>query len=273
MSAISTGDAAAPPPFFIGGCYRSGLALLRLMLDSHPELSCGPESPALSFALAARDFQHTLGELHERHFDLPPRRVRENFAAAIAEILDWRREARGKKRAGEKSAMNLLVFNDLAEIFPDAQFIHVVRDGRDVAASLVERKWKSPASGAVLPYCSDPTTAMTYWRSLVQIGLEAEQKMPARRLLRIHYEDLARRPVKTIAKIEAFLGVSPSEEPLGFYARNLQQLAGLEKESAGRLREPIDASSVGRWRKEFDAATRDVLTKLGEPTLKTLGYL
>ena len=42
-------------PIFLGGCPRSGLTLLRVMLDAHPEISCGPDSGVLSLARAARD--------------------------------------------------------------------------------------------------------------------------------------------------------------------------------------------------------------------------
>ncbi len=272
MPATPPGESAHGRLIFLGGCPRSGLTLLRLILDAHPEISIGPDAGIFSIALTARDFAATLGELHRDHFNLPPERVRANFAEAIEKILDARRRRFGRARAGEKSLANLLVFEDLAKLFPAAQFIHCVRDGRDVAASLLERAWKDPRTGRLFDHCADAGAAARYWADFVAIGLEAERRIgKGKRLYRFSYEKLAREPEPAMRGLFRFLSVDWSDAALAYHERE-PQLAGIEEESTERLRRPITDEQVGRWRRDLDAAQqRDVAAAAGR-MLRALGY-
>ncbi len=267
MPPISPGERI----IFLGGCPRSGLTLLRVILDAHPEISCGPDSGALSLAVAARDFASTLGALHSEHFHLPPERVRANFAAAISAILESRRRRDGKARAAEKSPMNVVLFPVFAELFPEAQFIHVVRDGRDVAASLMSRDWREAQSGRRFDYSADPQAAGRYWSNLVDLGLTAERSIGRARVYRLPYESLAREPEAALRALFAFLGCKWSGDVLGFHERNLD-LVGLETESASELRAPIHANSVGRHR-ALEPDIIDAIVRPARGALKSLGYL
>lgn len=257
-------------PVFLGGCPRSGLALLGASLDTHPDISCGPDAGLLGLTLAARDFALTLGELHEEHFDLPPERVSANFGAAIGRILDARRVRLGKKRVAEKSALNVLVFNDLARLFPDAQFIHCVRDGRDVAASLLERQWRDPNTGGIFAHCADAGAAARYWAGLASIGLGAEQAL-GERVLRVAYEDLARAPKATLTRVLKFLDIDWDDRVLALHERN--DLRDFDRETAERFRLPIHDGYAGRWRRDLDAAQLAAVEANAGPALKQFGYV
>lgn len=257
-------------PVFLGGCPRSGLTLLGAILDSHPEISCGPDASIIGLALAAREFAQTFGNLHEEHFALPPERVSANFATAISRILDARRANRGKARAAEKSALNVLVFKDLARLLPEAQFIHCVRDGRDVAASLLERQWRDPRTGDVFAHCADAGAAANYWSGLATIGLEAEEAL-ANKVRRVAYEDLVRDPKSTMMGVFEFLGVSWSDSALALHERN--DFTDFNEETAKRFREPIHNGYVGRWRRDLDGAQQNAVESNAGPMLKRLGYL
>lgn len=260
------------PLIFIGGAPRSGLTLLRLILDAHPTISICPDTGVLSLALAQRDFALTLGELHRDHLNLSPERVSANFAAAIRSILGARAARDGKLRPGEKSAMNVLVFADLASIFPDAQFIHCVRDGRDVVASLLERRWKDPRTGKVFDYCQDAGAAARYWAGLAEIGLRAEQAIGSARIRRVKYEDLVRDPRKSLSTLSDFLAVENTDQPLRFQERALD-LAGMEKEERSRLSAPISEAAVGRWRRDLTQRQQSEVIAAAGPALRALGYL
>lgn len=256
---------------FLGGCPRSGLTLLRVMLDAHPHISCGPDSGVLSIARAARDLRATLGDLHARDFHLPPEAVRANFADAIGAILASRARAFGKRRVTEKSPMNLLFFEDYAAMFPSARFVHVVRDGRDVAASLVARAWKDPRSGHVFDYCASAEAAARYWKGLARLGLAAERKLGGR-LLRIRYEDLAANGEATLRKLCALIEEPYADAMLRFHERP-QDLAGMECEGAAALQEPPSARFVGRYVRELDRAAIGRIESVAREELAAFGYL
>ncbi len=258
-------------PVFLGGCPRSGLTLLRVMLDAHPGISCGPESGVLSVARAARDIRASLGALHARDFHLPPEHTRASFAEAISAILAARMRAAGKGRVAEKSPLNLLFFEDYAAMFPAARFIHVVRDGRDIAASLIARAWKDPRSGKVFDYCASAEGAARYWKGLARFGLSIERTLGGR-VMRIRYEDLAMSGEAALRAACAFLEEPYTDDMLRFHRRALD-LAGVEIESEAALKEPLGARFVGRAVRELDRDQIGRIENIAGAELAAFGYL
>ena len=124
-------DSPSSAPIFIVGCQRSGTTLLRLMLDSHRNISCGPETRFL------RELEPIIGANWHRisRFGFS----REYWISKLAEFFDsFQSEyaaARGKTRWADKSPLYALILPFIWELFPDAQVIHVIRDVRDVTAS------------------------------------------------------------------------------------------------------------------------------------------
>lgn len=263
---MTAGDA----PIFLGGCPRSGLTLLRVLLDGHPDISCGPDSGVVSLVRAARDLRESLGDLHARDFDLPRDKVRANFAVAIDAIVGARARAEGKARWAEKSPMNLLFFEDYAAMFPAARFVHIVRDGRDVVASLLKRGWKDPRTGRLFDYCASAEAAARYWKGLVAIGLAAERSLGSR-VFRLTYEDLAARPQPMLTALCAFMNAPNAPAMLEFHGRELR-LAGMETENAAELRRPINARQVGRHAREMTTSDIARVESVAGPELAALGY-
>ncbi|MFN0022585.1 MAG: sulfotransferase family protein [Parvularculaceae bacterium] len=258
-------------PIFIGGAPRSGLTLLRVILDAHPAISCGPDVGHVALTMTSADFAATLGGLHADHFHLTPKAVREAFACAIAAPMEKRCVARGKQRWADKTAFNILVFEQLARLFPDARFIHVVRDGRDVAASLLERQWRSP-SGAVFQQCASAAGAARYWRSLVARGLTAESDtLLDGRILRLRYEDLVKEPQQSMRDVCEFLGEDFDPAMVRIEATTID-LAGLELEAAGRLRRPVNQTAAGRWRRDLAPADAAAIRRDHAPIFDALEY-
>jgi hypothetical protein len=179
--------------------------------------------------------------------------------------------AQKKRRWADKTAFNILVFERLAQLFPDAQFIHLVRDGRDVAASLLERKWRSP-TGALFEQCASVTGAARYWSAIVTRGLAAEKVLSSSsRILRVRYEDLAADPADTLQSVCRFLGEEVEPEALKIENRR-PALAGLELETADRLHRPINAGAVGRWLRDLDPVQAATAFYPFRPQLAELGY-
>lgn len=258
-------------PIFIGGAPRSGLTLLRLLLDAHPAISCGPDTGHIAMTMTARNFAETLGSLHRDHFFLAPAAVQENFARALSAPMKRRAAALGKRRWADKTALTILVFGQLAQLFPAAQFIHLVRDGRDLAASLLERRWRTP-SGALFDQCASLAGAARYWASIATLGLQTEEDPAlAGRVLRVRYEDICERPEEALRGVCRFLGEDFDPQIMKL-ERRTESLAGMELETADRLRRPINARAVGRWRRDLRPADAAAIRSAYAPIFDKLGY-
>lgn len=267
---MTAGETTAGP-VILGGCPRSGLALLRTVLDSHPEIACGPDAGFEAFARLERDLDAASGAVYAEVLGLDRAMRRAIFGRAVLSLAQGRSRAAGKRIAGMKSPMNVLFFSDFAAMMPDALFVHVVRDGRDVAASLLERRWTDPRTGRVFDHCASAGAAMQYWRSLVHLGLAEEEKLGPRRILRVRYEDLVSNAAGTLDEICRFLGVVFDPDTLQRRPER-SALAGLERESADGLVRPLHDERVGRFRKDFDSGAVLALEKIGGDALARLGY-
>lgn len=176
------------PPIFIVGAPRSGTTLLRLILDSHSRICCGPET----HLIAGMD---ELGTRHWRrlkHFGYEP----EYWHAKARDVLDavqWEyAAAHGKVRWAEKTPSNALHMEFLDALYPEAQVIHIIRDARMVTASAFARWgwrqawdtvpiWARSVAGAVRFGSSVPAAR---YREIRFEGLLADREGTARSLFR-----------------------------------------------------------------------------------------
>jgi hypothetical protein len=210
-------------PFFVVGCPRSGTTLLRVMLHSHPRLAVPPESHFI-VGLAPRPLRirHrrpvTVDDIisHEkfREWDVDPAVVRAqveaeqpaDFAALIDAVFKAYAAAHGKERWGDKTPGYVSYMPMLARLFPDARFVHIVRDGREAAVSMAEWRW-------------GPRTAIAgafWWRRKVAVGRRDGRRLGATRYHELRYEDLVADPEKQLRSVCAFLGETYAPEMLEY---------------------------------------------------------
>ena len=261
-----------PPsgPIFIGGAGRSGTTLLRVMLDSHPRISCGPElkvGPAVlelwqrlrgpwSTGLVARG--------------AAPDQVDALFRDLLLGLVAAGPAPAPKPRLAEKTPHNVFWFRELGQLFGDAAFVHVVRNGYDVVASLLRVDWRGP-DGERLEYTRDPAAAARYWAAAVTAGLDAaDEPLLAGRLHVVHYEELVTEPEATLRRLLGFLG-EPWDPAVLKHDRRDHTLGG--ESSAGRVAEPIDSGSVGRALRDLSPAQRDIARPVLAPLLTRLATL
>jgi len=157
-------------------------------------------------------------------------------------------------RWGDKTPEYIHHLPVLKALFADARYIHLVRDGRDVALSVFERFW-----GA-----KNIVTAALEWRFALERAREFAQTLEPGRLLELRYEDLLREPRQTFERIIQFLRIDDAGGRL---------LDDIERRAARELK----ANNFDKWKKaltprqqlEFDRIGGDLLAEYGYETTST----
>lgn len=257
---------------FLGGAGRSGTTLLRVMLDAHPHICCGPELKLLPviaewyqtmtglYAAVMHSYGNTAADL-QCHF--------RRFIVGLAENY---LRASGKPRWAEKTPHNVLCMVPLGEILPNARFLHVVRDGRDVACSLVRMDWGDPLTKRKVPYVENIASAARYWRDVVTAARkQAQAPVLAGRVLEVRYEDLVLHTEATLRRILQFLDEPWDESVLSYYTRD--RSCEPAEASTSQAQQPVTARSIGRWRTDnMTPADRAAFQVHAGVLLQQLGY-
>src|SRR5205085_6800691 len=166
-------------PIFIVGCQRSGTTLLRLMLDSHPNVSCGPETRFL------QDFAKLTSESWDRLslYGFPKSYWLDKSAEFFDSFQTEYAKSRGKTRWADKTPRYALSLGYINELFPASQIVHVIRDGRDVGASHRDRwgYWSA-------------VKAVEKWQRYIRAARRVGERMPGDRYAEVRYEELVRDP-------------------------------------------------------------------------------
>ncbi len=259
-------------PIFIGGVPRSGTTLLRVMFDSHPEICCGTELRAVpALASLYTGFAHSSAPLATSAYGLDAEAMRRVFAELIVSLLRPAWQASGKPRVAEKTPWNLLAFPELRQLFPSSPLVHVIRDCRDVVASRLEQDRRT--LGAKFDGIALARQRATEWARAMQLRRELlGDPALARGYREVRYEALVTNPEATLIPVFRFLGVRFDPAVLEFH-RIARDVDGSEEWSAGAVRRPVFASSVGRWRECLGRRELDAVMQAAGHELLELGYL
>jgi Sulfotransferase family len=269
-------------PIFVIGAPRSGTTLLRIMLSSHPRIYIPPESDfiprlylgraraPMSRSRAVRDLHIILANgrfLREWHDPVPEPAA---FVAALPEVtpailLDALYHSyaaqHGATRWGDKSPIYTRYIPLLDEIFPSAQFVHLIRDGRDAALSTL----------AAYPdrFYVDMYFAARSWRQRVRAARHAGVALGPARYTEVRYEHLTTNPEAVLRPLCDFLGedYAPAMCEPHKLARELLRPEGRH----GAVREPLHANSGG-WRSRMPVTDQRLFHAVASDLLAELGY-
>lgn len=251
-------------PIFIVGCHRSGTTLLRLILDSHPNISCGPETRFLTeFA------DRITGERHWQHFEhygFPREYWLHQVAAMFDRFQSDYAARRGKARWADKTPRYALSVGLIAEMFPDCQIVHLIRDGRDVVAS--HRTSWGYVSGM---------KATAKWPYYIRVAREAGRQLPPERYHELRYEDLVLDTKGTVGRLLEFLGEPWDDAVLRHDEQEHDVQARYYERSAHRRATSPSGGAVYRARvatagRDLDPVLRAMTTLTARRTLRELGY-
>jgi hypothetical protein len=267
-------------PFFIVGSSRSGTTLLRLILCGHSRLHIPPETwfiadlvdrfPLHDPLLPAQVREATdimVGHYRWPDMDIPADTFSAQAAALAApklvDLIDlpYREHLRrvGKPRFGDKTPPYIGIVPELLALYPDARFINLVRDGRDVAISFVDAHFHGR------PYHAD-----FEWTRAIRLAERWRASPHAARILEMRYEDLVRDPEPVVRRICDFLGEA-FEPAMLSYRERLDLIPERERWIQQKLARPISSDAIAVWREKLtalecfciEASLRGDLVRLG----------
>jgi hypothetical protein len=274
VDAPDANPANRPAPVFVVGMNGSGTTMLADSLGRHPALYMFPhEVRLLPFYVQRQDRFGDLSRRENRrrladelcsakpfwHVHGRQRYVlgdewlqQPGLAGAIDGVFRSFAQREGKSRWGEKSPMNVLHMQALAQVFPQAQFVHIVRDGRDAAQSF-HRRFGFVAAETIYR-----------WKHVVEEGRRQGHELGPRRYIEVGYEALTADPRAEIERICRFLGLPFDEATLQASMR----MADPDLAAAGaRI-----ASNSGKWARYFTVAEQRQLERIAGRQLAALGY-
>lgn len=185
---------------------------------------------------------------------------RGNFHGVFEAVLQAWADGQDKPRWGEKTPANSEYWRVIHKGFPDARFVHVVRDGRDCALSMIRARF-----GPKLVY-----TAAARWAHYVGLMQQMKQELGGAKVHEIRYADLVTDPEQTLRSLCHFLG-EPHDPAMLSYHQNPGQYKTDATNRVNLTRPPI-SSNVGKWRTQMAPAEQCVFEALAADKLKDYGY-
>jgi Sulfotransferase family len=255
---------------FVGGAGRSGTTLMRVLLDSHRRICSGPELKVLPQIAELYQLVSKLGPVMDGYGNTPAE-VQAHFRHFVESLSANFRRASGKPRWAEKTPHNAVVIATLGLLFPDARFIHVIRDGRDVACSLVTMNWIESRTGAKVDYIQNIAKAARYWHDTVRRARQqSAQPLVAGRVIEVRYEALVADTEGTMRKVLDFL--AEPWDPAILQAHKKSRAGEPRESSTDQVTEPIYDTSVGRWKRDMSLPDKFTFKSEAGSLLKELGY-
>jgi hypothetical protein len=281
-----------PTPVFILGSGRSGTTITASLLSQLPGVQIAKETGYISQNLAllrdiadpdalarlVREVNSWLEKERWEHTasiqgfrDFCDRYQLFGSAAFIHYVwqLDLRVPWHELSFIGDNTPLYVMAIPAIQELMPNARFIHMIRDPRDVICSVLKMRF-----GA-----DDVVVAAMEWHLTLGCWLMAERIVSADRRMECRYEDLCTAPEQTMARLAKFLNHSESDAAAALVQHatdGIKSGTGFEKVATAshhtRLTEPVSPSRVGRYKSELSAAQIQAIEEIAQYGMLAYGY-
>jgi hypothetical protein len=266
-------------PFFVG-CGRSGTTLIRAMFDSHSQMAIPTESHFIT-SLARRrrrygsdgvfNTEQFISDLFQqrrfRRWGLEEQVVKEavadsvpdDYPDAIRSVFALYAHLQGKHRYGDKTVRYLVDMRSLASLFPEAKFVHIIRDGRDVALSVMDVGTRRIEEAAL------------YWKRHVARGRTVGRRLGPTRYQEVQYEDVLSDPEAVLRGLCDFIDLRFEEAMLRYFERADHLVQGVGRPTGHQRLFLPPTQGLRDWRRQmsgehvalFEAVAGDALTRMG----------
>jgi hypothetical protein len=275
------------PFLFVVGCTRSGTTLLQRMLNNHPQLAVVNDShfaiqivrrlkgnidPLLTPELVERVRTYPrfprLGLSDETVYQAASRSG--TYSEFVGALYSEHGRLNGKQLAGEKSPGFVRHLRRLHALFPWAKTIHIIRDGRDVALSMLEwtRQGKGPGASFELWQEEPIAVCALWWLKKVKAGLQDGRSMDPIKYREVRYEDLVANPEDVLRKLADFLNLPYTQEMLDYHVGKTRN----EPELTTKQRWLPVTPGLRDWRTRMNERELELFEALAGDLLWDLGY-
>jgi len=275
-------------PFFIIGSGRSGNTLLRAMLLAGKQVSIPPESyvwprilrrfNAISFLpwdfvssivigefeayKAFNTWEVNLFKAHSKARDLPKKKQTLSYLMNVIYTTHSDEKGQQIKRWGDKTPINTIYIDKLMKIFPKAQYVHIVRDPRDVVCSYVK-------AGLYQNY----SDALDFWMEANRKATKMKTLVPKDQYWILKYEDLVEFPERELKKLCNFLDVDYSVKLLDFW-KNYEEMGDVKmRKHHKNLQNPLSTKSIGKWKNTLSRNESREIEQKAQKEMIAFGYL
>ena len=283
-------------PIFIVGCPRSGTTILASILNRHSQIASATETHFFNFIsknnydwknFNLTIFKQLLEEsriadftnlVQAKESDLVEKFANYNMdqSQSILAIDEFHKkqvfdilmntllEKRNKTRFCEKTPQHLNNVQEILKLYPQAKFIHLIRDGRDTVNSLLKMPWRP--GGLV--------NNARFWIQYIKLSQELHKQAGdlSGNLLTIRYEDLLNNPKQILEQICEFIGEKFEPKMLKESQADIEIFSPWESTWKHKSSQDLDSSRIGAWSKELSIDDQVILNYLLKKPLKELSY-
>lgn len=236
--------------FFIVGVGRSGTSLLQSILSSHSKICIPPETGFIRENVLSRkktnDFTReqliSANKKAKRILSALPDKLPQTFLNELDfyhSLLELYLSSQNKELAGDKDPRLVEFIAAVSMLFPAAQFIHLVRDPRDVLLSKKNAEWSRNRPGWYHIFANYIQLRLGEWFG---------KKLPKDKYLVITYENILSAPESTVTKVCDFLSVNFEKEMLSFQDKAKELVSEEEKQWKKETMGPLLKNNTGKWR-------------------------
>ena len=278
------------PYLFIVGCPRSGTTLLRRIIDANRQIAITREThwiakrfekrqgvtpdglvtpELLSWLLSDEKFTR-MGIGQDELEGLVAGEEPVSYSTFVTGVFDLYGKGQGKRLVGDKTPGYVRRIPTLHALWPEAKFVHIIRDGRDVSLSATSWSRAYKLARLCSTWAEDPiTTAAVWWEWHVRLGREDGGSLAPELYHELRYEELVSRPAKTCETLCDFLGIPYDEAMLKFHEGRENADPNLDAKKGWWPLTP----GLRKWSQQMpaedlercEAAAGDLLEELGYP--------